>query len=209
MAKSVVDHALTSLLPFILFAFTMSVTPGPNNTMLAASGANFGVRRSLPHLAGIATGFSLMMLLVTLGVGAALRAAPGVYGVMRWVGAAYLLWLAWQIAHAAPATADAAGARQPRPMTMLQAALFQWVNPKAWIIIMGAVTTYTTADGGVLRQGLLLAGVFFTVSWPATATWVMLGAGAARLLRTPSRLRAFNWAMAGLLVISVIPTLAE
>ena len=199
--------ASTSLLPFVLFAFTMSVTPGPNNAMLAASGANFGVRRTIPHVAGIATGFSLMMLLVTLGIGAALQAAPAVYAVMRWVGAAYLLWLAWHIARAAPATD--AGGQQARPMSMLQAALFQWVNPKAWIIIMGAVTTYTTANGGVLRQGSLLAGVFFAVTWPAAGTWVMLGAGAARLLHSPSRLRAFNWTMAALLVLSLVPTLAE
>ncbi len=197
----------TQLAAFFLFAFTMSATPGPNNAMVAASGANFGVRRTIPHAAGIATGFALMILLVALGAGALLRSTPLIHGLLRWVGALYLLWLAVKIARTDPAATDEA--RQGRPMTMLQAALFQWVNPKAWIVTMGAVATYTTIGGNVFAAAGLLATVFFIVSWPASAIWVALGAGAARLLHSPSRLRTFNWLMAGLLILSLVPTLAE
>jgi threonine/homoserine/homoserine lactone efflux protein len=192
---------------FILFAFTMSATPGPNNAMVAASGANFGFRRSIPHAAGIATGFALMILLVALGAGAILRAAPSIHDALRWVGALYLLWLAVKIARSDPAAVDPA--KQGRPMTMLQAALFQWINPKAWIVTMGAVATYTSTGDNVLGEAALLAVVFFIVSWPASAIWIGLGAGAARMLGSPARLRAFNWLMAGLLVLSLLPTLAE
>jgi threonine/homoserine/homoserine lactone efflux protein len=202
------EPALSSQLgAFILFAFTMSATPGPNNAMVATSAANFGIRRSIPHAAGIATGFSAMILLVALGAGEVLRAAPGIHGVLRWVGALYLLWLAVKIARSDPAAVTEAS--QGRPMTMLHAALFQWVNPKAWIVTMGAAATYTTAGDAVLHQAARLAAVFFIVSWPASAIWITLGAGAARLLHSPTRLRAFNWTMAALLVLSLIPTLAE
>jgi threonine/homoserine/homoserine lactone efflux protein len=197
----------TPLAAFILFAFTMSATPGPNNAMVAASGANFGIRRTIPHAAGIATGFALMILLVALGAGELLRSAPAIHALLRWVGALYLLWLAVKIARSDPHSVDPA--TQGRPMTMLQAALFQWINPKAWIVTMGAVATYTTVGGNVLAEAALLAAVFFIVSWPASAIWVSLGAGAARLLRSPSRIRAFNWLMAGLLILSLVPTLAE
>ena len=198
---------LSSLLPVLLFAVTTSATPGPNNMMIAASGATFGIRRSVPHMAGIATGFALMLLLVTAGVGAALRSAPSAQLVLRWVGAAYLLWLAFRIATATPAAPGTA--RAGRPFTALNAALFQWVNPKAWMITAGAVSTYTTAEAAVFPQALTIAGVFFAVSWPCNLFWAALGAGAARLLRTPARLRAFNLAMASLLVASLIPVLAE
>ena len=192
---------------FLLFAVTMSVTPGPNNAMVAASGANFGLRRTVPHIAGIASGFAVMTLLVAVGAGEALRDAPAIHAALRWVGALYLLWLAVKIARSNPTSVDAAV--RGRPMTFLQAALFQWVNPKAWIIAMGAVATYTTVGGDVLGQSALLAGVFFLVTWPSLTLWAGFGAGAARLLRSPARLRWFNWTMAGLLVLSLVPTLAE
>lgn len=197
----------TGLGAFVLFAFTMCATPGPNNAMLAAAGANFGFRRTVPHLAGIATGFSVMLVLVALGAGQALRAMPGAHEVLRWIGAFYLLFLAVQIARSDPAATEAA--RQGRPMTLLQAAAFQWVNPKAWIISMGAIATYTSEAGDVVHQALRLGLVFFVVSWPATALWAGMGAGTARLLRSPRRLRLFNYTMAGLLILSLVPTLTE
>ncbi len=195
------------MLPFVLFAFTMCATPGPNNAMLTASGASFGVRRTLPHLAGIALGFSLMVLLVAAGLGEALRAAPAIQEVMRWVGALYLLFLAVQIARAEPATPDAPSGS--KPLTILQAALFQWVNPKAWVIVMGAIATYGDPGQSALAQALGMFAVFLVVSWPASAIWVLLGAGVARLLRTRRQLRIFNWLMAALLILSLVPTLTE
>jgi threonine/homoserine/homoserine lactone efflux protein len=189
------------------FAVSMSATPGPNNAMVTASGATWGFARTLPHMLGIALGFPLMLVAVSLGAGAALRGEPWVHDVLRWAGAAYLLWLAWRIATAAPGK-QGEGRAGGRPMSFLQAALFQWMNPKAWVIALGAVVTYTTASGAALVvQAVVLAAIFALVILPSTALWTAAGVGAARLLRTPRALRAFNLAMAALLVGSLVPLL--
>ncbi len=185
----------------------MSASPGPNNAMMAASGANFGFARSLPHLLGVAIGFPVMLVVVALGAGDVLRAAPVVHEILRWVGAAYLLWLAIRIATAAPTPKDAVGGA--RPLSFLQAALFQWVNPKAWVIAISAVVTFTTAGAYALPQAAMLAAIFLVVIGPTLAFWTMTGVGAARLLRTARAIRAFNLTMAGLLVASVVGLLRE
>lgn len=184
------------------FAFAMSATPGPNTTMVAASGANFGLRRTWPHMLGVSLGFPLMLLAVALGAGEALRASPALQSALRWGGAAWMLWLAWRIATAAPAVG---GAAPGRPIGFLEAALFQWVNPKAWMIAVGAAATYVAGP----RQALLLAVIFALVCLPSILAWAVLGLGAARLLRRPGALRAFNLAMALLLAASLVPMLVE
>lgn len=200
--------ALASIASATAFAVSMAGSPGPNNAMVTASGATWGFRRTLPHMLGIAIGFPVMLLAVALGAGEVLRAYPWVHEALRWVGAAYLLWLAWTIASARPAGAAATGGG--RPLSFLQAALFQWVNPKAWVIALGAVVTYTTAAGGALLvQAGLMAALFLVVTLPVVALWTMVGVGAARLLRTPAALRWFNLAMAALLVASLVPLLLE
>lgn len=188
------------------FALSMCATPGPNNVMVAASGATFGFKRTLPHMLGVAIGAPFMLVAVALGMGQLLQAIPALQTAMKWTGTIYLLWLAWNIARAKPTKAGIAATS--RPLTMLQAGLFQWVNPKAWIIALGAVATYTTAEG-VLGQSLLLAAIFVVVTLPAVAFWTMTGVGAARLLRTERSLRAFNLVMAALLVLSLLPLLRD
>jgi threonine/homoserine/homoserine lactone efflux protein len=195
------------LLSATAFAVSMSATPGPNNAMVASSGATFGVARTMPHVLGISVGFPLMLVAVALGADGVLRRFPELHMVLKWVGAAYLLWLAWHIATAHPDAAEGGG-RRARPLNFLEAALFQWVNPKAWVIALGAVATYTSADA-VLLEVLLLAAIFLVVCVPSTALWTGIGAGAARLLRSPRALRRFNVAMALLLVASLLPLLAE
>ncbi len=190
----------------LAFAVAMSATPGPNNAMLAASGALWGFRRTLPHMLGISVGFPAMLAAVAFGAGELLRANPWAQEALRWAGAAYMLWLAWHIAMAKPAVAQDSG--RHGPLGFVQAALFQWINPKAWVIAVGAVVTYTTGQGAVLMaQEALLATVFLVVSPLTTALWTMVGVGAARLLRTPRNLRRFNLAMAALLVASLVPML--
>jgi len=185
----------------------MSGSPGPNNTMVTASGATWGFRRTLPHILGISLGFPAMLLAISLGLGEVVRALPWLHDVLRWVGAAYLLWLAWKIATAEP-VAEGATASGSRPFTFMQAALFQWVNPKAWVIALGAVAAYTTAAGAaMIAQAVLLAAIFVVVTFPLVAGWTMVGVGAARLLRTRQALRWFNLAMAALLVASLVPML--
>lgn len=191
------------LLAFMGYAFVTSITPGPNNTMLLASGANYGFVRTIPHVVGISLGCSLMVLLVGLGLGQVFAAAPGLYAGLRWVGAAYLLWLAWKIARSGPIQAGGAAGR---PLTMLQAASFQWVNPKAWVMVVGAVTTYAPLEA-FTRGILLIAALMIVVNAPAICLWAGCGVAVRRWLTAPGRVRAFNLTMAALLVLSLFPLL--
>ncbi|WP_434286391.1 LysE family translocator [Celeribacter sp. SCSIO 80788] len=193
---------MTLFLALLAFGFVTSVTPGPNNLMLLASGANFGIRRSLPHMFGIAFGFTLMVFIVGLGLAEAFDTFPVLRQVMLVVAVLYMLWLAWKIAHAAaPGEKEATG----KPLSFLQAAAFQWVNPKAWIMAIGAQTNYaqdtTWAAAGIVAFGFLLMNL------PAISLWVWLGQEIRRFLTNPRRLVAFNWTMAALLVASLLPIL--
>jgi threonine/homoserine/homoserine lactone efflux protein len=192
-----------TLLPLTGFAFVMYITPGPNNVMLASSGATHGVRASVPHMLGIAAGFSVMLVVVSAGLGSLLLAWPPLLAAMRWVGAAWMLWLAWKIAIAPPP-----GSVSPRGVLgFTGAAAFQWINPKAWLIALGAASEFTRPDLPLAQQALRIGAVFLVVALPCMLVWVLLGRGAGRLLRVPGRLRAFNIAMALLLVASLVPVL--
>ncbi len=191
-----------TLLALAAFALVSSITPGPNNLMLMASGANFGFRRTVPHMLGIGIGFGVMILLVGLGLVRIFDAFPLAHLALSLLGVAYLLWLAWKIAHAAPPD-DAPG--KARPFTFVQAALFQWVNPKAWQMALTAITLYAPDRSAVAI--LWVAGVFALINLPSVSTWTVMGQQMRRILSSPGRLRAFNWGMAGLLVASLIPVL--
>ena len=185
-----------------LFAFVSSITPGPNNLMLMASGANFGFRRTIPHMTGVALGFILMLILVGIGLVQVFDAYPISYTVLKVVSVAYLLYLAWKIANAAPPSeVDEAG----RPFTFLQAAAFQWVNPKAWA--MGLTATSVYAPDPSTTSILLVASVFAAINYPCVGAWTMLGQQMRRILTSAARLRAFNVTMALLLVASLAPVL--
>jgi len=190
---------LTALLGF---AFVTTVTPGPNNLMLMASGANFGFRRSVPHMLGISGGVSAMAFLVGMGLMAVFEAAPMLGIALQVLSVVYLLWLAFKIATAAPLTDQAANAR---PMSMLQAAAIQWVNPKAWAMCLSAVALYAP-DRTVLSVAVV-AGAFTVVSLPAISLWAWLGTVIQQWLSNPTRLRAFNGLMAFMLIASLYPIL--
>ena len=191
------------MLAFVGFAFVGSITPGPNNAMLLASGANHGFRRTVPHIAGISLGTMVMLVLVGFGLGQVFAAVPLIYGVLRYAGAAYLLWLAWTIARAGPMAGRQGGGQ---PMTFWQAAAFQWVNPKAWIMVVGAVTTYAPRDG--FGQNIaVLALLLGLVNVPSVSVWAGFGTALRPLLSHPGRVRVFNGAMALLLVLSLLPVL--
>jgi threonine/homoserine/homoserine lactone efflux protein len=197
---------MLSLLPaLILFAFVASATPGPNNIMLMTSGLNFGFRRTLPHFWGVDLGFSVMTLLVGLGLAQLFVAAPVLLTILKWVGAAYLVWLAWKIARSGPVKTGKAGAK---PLTFLQAAAFQWVNPKAWIMAVTACATYTDPNRYTLGV-LMITLVFGLVTIPAIAAWVGFGAGLQRWLSHPRNLAVFNYTMAALLIASLYPVFSE
>lgn len=190
------------LIPLALFALATSLTPGPNNLMLLASGANFGFARTIPHMLGVALGFVFMAFLMGVGLARAFQTIPQLHTVLTVVSAAYLLWLAWKIANAAP---PKEGGDTGTPMTFLQAAAFQWVNPKAWAMALSAVTIYAPSDTAMAM--LVVAAVFGAVNLPSVSLWCLLGVQMRRLLTNPVRLSAFNWTMATLLVASMVPVL--
>jgi len=196
------DSALFSL---IGFSIAMYITPGPNNVMVAASAANHGIRATVPHMFGIVAGFSVMLTLVCAGLGSALINWPLLLPLFRWVGAAWLTVLAWQIA---PAPAPGEGGRR-RVLGFFGAAAFQWINPKAWLIAAGAAGAYLSPNHPLLLQLGRIFVVFLAVGLPCVLVWALLGSGAGRLLHSPARLRAFNIAMALLLVASIVPVLIE
>ncbi|TAG25452.1 MAG: LysE family translocator [Rhodobacterales bacterium] len=184
----------------ISFAFVTSVTPGPNNMMLLASGVNFGLRRTVPHMLGISLGHALMVFLVGLGLASVFKAWPLALTVLKVVSVAYMLWLAWKIAQAgAPGTGKASA----QPITFLQAAAFQWVNPKAWAMALGAVAAYVPNPS--IQAYALVALVFSAVNLPSVAVWAGAGQAVRRWLEGPGRLQVFNWTMAVLLVLSLWP----
>ena len=184
------------------FAFVSSITPGPNNLMLMASGANFGIVRTVPHMLGVAIGFVAMVVGVGVGLMRVFDAWPAAYAILRAASLAYLAWLAWRIARSARPEGAEAGAR---PMTFFEAAAFQWVNPKAWAMALTAITLYAPSRG--LAAVLLVALVFGAINLPSVSTWAAAGRGLRQLLDRPARLRAFNWMMAALLLASTIPML--
>lgn len=191
------------LVAFVLFSFANSITPGPNNVMLLASGVNHGFVRTLPHIAGISIGCVVMMVLVGFGLGQLLAESPRFYAVLHYASALYLLVLAWRIARSGMMPSGTA--RRP-PMRFLQAASFQWVNPKAWVMVMGAVTTYAPHDD-FMRNVCLLALLLAVVNVPSISLWAGCGVFMRRFLDKPRRIQAFNYGMALLLVLSLYPIL--
>ncbi len=190
-------------LPLLGFAIAGSVTPGPNVLMVAAAAAGHGIGRVMPHMLGITFGFSAMIAIVGLGLAGPLAASPTVHGVLQLVAIVWLLWLAWKIATAPP---PGEGQARP-PMNFVQAALFQWVNPKAWMVAGAAIAGYTRLGEPLLPQVVAIAAVFGLISMPCLLVWAGLGAGARRLLGDAKRLRRFNIAMGILLALSVLPLL--
>jgi len=193
---------LETLPALALFAFVTSVTPGPNNLMLMASGANFGFRRTVPHMLGVSLGFVLMAFLVGVGLAGLFQTYPLAVTALEVVSVVYMLWLAWKIAHAAAPRERQAGGT---PMTFLQAAAFQWVNPKAWAMALTAVTVH--APDRSLWAVALVAVIFGAINLPSVSLWTLIGQQMRRVLTNTRRLMIFNWTMAGLLVLSLAPVL--
>ena len=179
-------------LPFITYTFVMSITPGPNNVMLTAAGANFGFRRALPHMLGIACGFVVQLLAVCAGLSALFARWPALQSALGWVGAAYLVYLGWRMLRLESSAERAAS----RPVSFLEAAAFQFLNPKAWVINLTAATlflphelTAIAAAGYMLAVGLLLPA-------PSIVLWVLFGTSLRALRARRAGRLAFNCAMA-------------
>lgn len=192
-----------TLFALVLFAFATSITPGPNNMMLFASGVNFGFRRTIPHMLGIGAGFLSLLLGVGLGLGALLSAYPPAFIALKFAGGIYLLWIAWKIGSS---RSMGEGDAKARPMTFLGAAAFQWVNPKAWVMAITAMAVYPNPEQYALTVAIV-ALVFAAVNVPSVSTWAGFGSALREWLSVPVRLKWFNITMAVLLVLSLWPML--
>lgn len=191
-------------LALLVFAFVTSITPGPNNFMLLASGVNFGFRRTIPHMLGIGAGFLTLLLGVGLGLGAALLAYPVLHLGLKLAGGAYLLYLAWRIA--TTRTMGQGEGSVARPMRFIEAAAFQWVNPKAWVMAVTAMAVYTDPAAPFLSV-VVVAVAFALVNLPSVSTWAGFGTALRGFLSDPVRLRWFNIAMGLALAASLWPML--
>jgi threonine/homoserine/homoserine lactone efflux protein len=187
---------------FLLFAVVAAVTPGPSNIMLTAVGAQAGVLRGLPALFGVMTGVGVMMFVVPLGLGSLDLGHPLILEALHWGGAAFLLWLSWKIATSG-SRVDSASDQDP--VGYLSAAIFQWVNPKAWLVTASAASTFLrTEAGSPIVQAASLSALFVMAALPSGFVWLAFGAAVQRLLRSPRRMRVFNIAMGVLLALSIV-----
>ena len=188
------------LLPLALFAVVTSITPGPNNILLTASGANFGFRRTVPHMLGISAGFLSLILVTGVGLGTVILASDWLHQALKAIGALYLIWLAWQLARAGGIESRA----ELRPMRFHEAALFQYVNPKAWMMAVGAVAAFTTPGGHYGLEVALIAAIFTLINLPCVSLWALFGVGIGRYLSDARARTIFNFTMAGLTLLSAV-----
>lgn len=184
----------------LVFALVSSATPGPNNMMLLASGANFGFRKTIPHMLGVSLGHTFLVVVVGLGLAGLFVRIPQLRQLLAVLAFAYMIWLAWKIANAGEPKKHQSSAK---PFTFLQAAAFQWVNPKGWVMAITAQTAYAHNDTAI--AALIVGAGFLSMNLPAITLWAWLGQEMRRFLTNPIRLRLFNWTMAVLLVLSLVP----
>jgi threonine/homoserine/homoserine lactone efflux protein len=197
---------LALILTSVPFLASMGFTPGPNNILVASSGVNFGFRATIPHIAGVTVGYPLMLFIVGMGLAKVFIALPQTHVVLKYLCIAYLLYLAWKIATASAAS----GTRKtPKPLTFMQAAAFQWVNGKGWVVALSAVTTYTVVNSTLLWQIVALSAIALLVTLGSVCSWTIFGAMLRQYLHTERRRRGFNYSMAALLVASILPVFWE
>lgn len=187
--------------PLVLFAAAVTLTPGPNVVLVTASAANFGFRRTIPQMLGITFGFGTIVLATGLGLAGVVQAEPRLHAVLKYAGAAYLLYLAWRIGRADPAAASA----RARPISFVEAMLFTWVNPKVWVSALGAAAAFTTIGGDLLHESSVIAAVLAAFCLISVVAWAAFGTAIGRYLASPRARRIFNWSMAALLALSLIP----
>lgn len=189
----------------ILFCLVATITPGPNNMMLLSSGATFGLRRTVPHIIGISGGCTVMVLILGWGLGGLAKTLPSFYTALHIASTLYLIWLAWRIATSA---GPGGSGRRGKPFSMLDAAIFQWINPKAWAMVLGAVANFANPVS-MMEDVLLIAGILMLVGLPCITLWAGAGSMLQQYLQNPVALRLFNFSMAALLILSILPGLGE
>lgn len=198
---------MLDLLPLATYCFVMSITPGPNNVMVTASGLAFGYRRTIPHMLGISLGCGVQIVMVALGMGTVFERWPWLQDSLRWAGAAYLVYLAWSLLHAGLAVGEAES--RARPLTFLEGAAFQFLNPKAWMIAVTTATVFLPKNLGPLFGSLYVAMVLAIVNYPSISVWTLFGTAMRRLLDSPRLRQTFAIGLASTLVLTGLAMLWE
>ncbi|MCP3875543.1 MAG: LysE family translocator [Desulfobacteraceae bacterium] len=196
-------YTFTMILSITSFGLALTMTPGPNNIMLLSSGLTFGYKRTLPHALGVNFGFPAMVICVGLGVGKLFEIFPFIYTALKMVGICYLLWMAWHIAKT-KGSLDTAN-KKDKPFTFLQAALFQWVNPKAWMLAVTSTTTFITDHQIASIQVMIIACIYFFCAIFSTNSWSLGGVMLRRFIQDERFVQIFNIIMAILIVGSILP----
>ncbi|WP_343724753.1 LysE family translocator [Herbaspirillum huttiense] len=187
---------MTELLPLMSYCFVMSVTPGPNNVMLATTGANFGYRGALPVILGIQVGIFVQTMLMCVGLGSVLIAYPMTQQLLRIAGALYLMFLAWKLA-----AASVAGSSAPRAVSFAQAVLFQALNPKSWLKAVTMASVFMPSQSNMLASALLLSVIGTVVGMPCNTMWALFGVSIRNVLKAPRNQRIFNLVMGAILLL--------
>ena len=196
-------YTSTMLLSIISFAFATAMTPGPNNFMLLSSGLTFGYKKTLAHILGVMVGFPVMIVAVGLGLGTVFEMYPELYDILKVVGIAYLLWMAWKIATSSSSMGSDDEVK--KPFTLLQAMLFQWLNPKAWVMLITAMGSFITSKEHAFLQVLFIAFTYLCIGFLSTNFWALGGVYLQKLLSNANKVMMFNRVMAVLIVLSVVP----
>ena len=199
---------LNLLVAFATFAIIASVTPGPNNLMVMASGAAFGFRRTLPHVLGIVGGFSLMLGSVSFGLGAIIKAYPLALDIVRYAGGLWMLWLAWQfvapVLFPKPSSGSSETTASTRPLKAYEAAMFQWVNPKSWTIAVGTAGAYSGLAENPVGSTVVMLAVFLAVAPLSNFLWVAAGQTVRKLLAEGPSAKVFSVAMGILIALTAV-----
>lgn len=201
-------YSLTMLVSITSFALAGVLTPGPNNIMLLSSGLTFGYRSTIPHMMGVMLGFSIMVVLVGLGIGAVFETFPVIFTVLKVVGISYLFWMAWRIANS-KGEIDTKNSQSSKPFTFLQAASFQWVNPKAWFMAITTTVSFVTNPKIGFMQVLVISFIFMICGFISTNTWTLGGVYLKKFIKNTLHVRIFNITMALLIIASVLPVIFE
>jgi threonine/homoserine/homoserine lactone efflux protein len=187
-------------MPFATYSFVMSITPGPNNVMLTASGANFGFRKTIPHILGVVAGFSVVLFGVCAGLDVVFTRWPSIQTLLRWVGAVYLVYLGWRILR----SGEAQNAASRKPLTALEAAGFQFLNPKAWMMTLTAAAMFLPRELGLLTASSYMVGIMAVTNLPCITVWTLFGSSMRGFLAKPAGRMTFNIVLALALVVTGI-----
>ncbi len=201
-------YTLAMLSSIVVFTLTSSVTPGPNNIIILSSGLTFGYKKTIPHILGVVLGYPFMLILLGLGIGVVLEKFPIVLNILRYVGIAYLFWMAYKIV-SNTSSYEVTENSNKKPFSFLQSALFQWVNPKAWIMGLTVISLFVTSSENSLIQILTIALIYALSIVIGTSLWAIGGVFLKRFLKDAKSVRFFNIILAVFLIVSVVPVMFE